>query len=778
MRVSLIRKIYTTLTRIGGRAIDVGISSYQRRAEQIRQRTDELMQLPDVELNRLGLELRRRVQTGTFLDSVLVDTFALVSAAAFRAIGMRPFDVQLIAALAINDGKIAEMQTGEGKTLAAVLPACLNALIGKGVHVLTFNDYLAARDADWMGSVYRMLGLSVGCVISRMSPAERKAAYACDVTYSTAKEVGFDFLRDQQSTELAQFVQREHFYAIIDEADSLLIDQGRIPLVIATQSHDNPADLYRFADLVRTMRPKVDYSIDSTWRNVSYNSPGLDRLQHHLKCGELHSVEHANLLARLNLALHAEVLMRRDVDYIVRDGKIHLVDELTGRVVENRRWPWGLQAAVEAKERLEIQSQGKILNSITLKHFFNLYARIGGMTATAQDSADEFREFYATKIVVIPPNRTCRRHDFPDRIFPTKHRKFEAVLNEILLEHQRGRPVLVGTSSIAESERLAERLVRMGIPCNVLNAKNDHAEAELVAEAGSIGAVTISTNMAGRGTDIRLGGSREVDRDRVIALGGLYVIGTCRNESRRIDNQLRGRAGRQGDPGDTRFFVSLEDDLLVRHGIADDRSEESRAFADQILASDDAGPRIAHIQRVIEGENLEIHRTLRKYSHLVEQQRRLIQRKRSQILSSVDAPNAFQTKEPEEFHNLVTRFGQESVDNAGRRLTLKAIDDCWSDYLERVAEIRDGIHLVSMGGFDPMEVYNNEVASTFRTFFQRVDDKAIASIKDYFKHRDPNQIEDENSSGSSATWTYMVNVNPMGDLFERIRRNVRRNLKG
>ena len=786
--VRFIRKMFTALTRIGGGAIDVSFSSYQHRCDVINRRTDEFIHCSGDELKRLAAELRRRVQSGALLADVQVDTYALVNVAAIRTLGMRPFDVQLIAAQAINGGKIAEMQTGEGKTLAAVLPACLNAFLGKGVHVLTFNDYLASRDAEWMSPIYHMLGLSVSCVVSRMTPAERKAGYACDVTYSTAKEVGFDFLRDQLSSNSSELIQRQHIYAIVDEADSLLIDQGRIPLVIATNSDENAADLYRFAELVRRMKPRVDYSIDSSWRNVSYNSPGLDRLQHELHCGELHSEEHANLLARLNLALHAEVLMRRDVDYIVREGKIHLVDELTGRVVENRRWPWGLQAAVEAKERLEIQPQGKILNSITLQHFFHLYGRIAGMTATAQDAADELREFYSTKIVIIPPNRPCHRRDFPDRVFSTKRAKMDAVLKEIKGEHERGRPVLVGTASIEESERLAERLIRSGIPCNILNAKNDHLEATLVAEAGALGAVTISTNMAGRGTDIRLGGSSERQRDRVLELGGLYVIGTCRNESRRIDNQLRGRAGRQGDPGDTRFFVSLEDELLVHHGIGDDASDESRAIADQILDSNDAGERIAHIQRVIEGENLEIHRTLRKYSHLVEQQRRLVQRERSQIMNRVVATgveptgdlvlSTFRTDEQDEFHCLVSKFGRETFDKFERRFTLQAIDQCWSDYLERVAEIREGIHLVSMGGFNPMDVYNNEVASTFRTFFRRVDSKATLAIKEFFQNRDVEDVADEPSGGSSATWTYMVNDNPMGDLFERIRRNVKQKLKG
>ncbi len=462
---------------------------------------------------------------------------------------MFPYNVQVLAALAMHDRKLVEMQTGEGKTLAAVLPAALTAFQGRGVHVLTYNDYLASRDARGMGPIYRFLGLSVGHVTQGLTPAERRAAYACDVTYVTAKEAGFDFLRDQACLELPQRVQRGFHFAIVDEADSILIDEARVPLVIAGADEENHGDLYRLTQLVRTLRPNVDFAIVKGWRNVNFNTAGLNRLQASLQCGELHVEENADLLTRLNLALQAEVLLRRDVDYLVRDGKVELIDELTGRVAENRRWPYGLQAAIEAKEGLAIQPQGRILNSITLQHFLGQYTSISGMTGTAQDGAVELHEFYGLKVTVVPPHRPCLRVDHADVVFRTREEKHAALIHEIERLHQVGRPVLLGTTSVVESDLLAARLAASGTACRVLNARNDADEAAVVAEAGAPGAVTISTNMAGRGTDIRLGGSDERDRDRVVALGGLFVMGTNRHESRRIDNQLRGR----GAPGRPRL---------------------------------------------------------------------------------------------------------------------------------------------------------------------------------------------------------------------------------
>ena len=404
---SFIRNLLTTFSRMRSGAINVSNARYERQVEDINRLEQNFLPLSDEEVQSQVAAIRQRAQDGTRRDHLLIDAFALFREAARRTIRMRPYDVQLLAALAMHDRKLVEMQTGEGKTLAAVCPAALSAFLGRGVHVLTFNDYLARRDAQWMGPIYRFLGLTVGHVAQDMPAAERRSAYACDMTYVTAKEAGFDFLRDQLCLEPSQLVQRGFYFAIVDEADSILIDEARVPLVIAGPADEGPEDLYRLVEIVRTLRPGVDYSIAKAWRNVSFNSAGLDKVQRILRCGELHTEENAHLLTRLNLALQAEVLVRRDVDYLVRDGAIALIDELTGRVAENRRWPYGLQAAIEAKERLAIQPQGKILNSITLQHFLEQYEYLAGMTGTAQDAAEELHAFYGLRVTVIPPNRPC-----------------------------------------------------------------------------------------------------------------------------------------------------------------------------------------------------------------------------------------------------------------------------------------------------------------------------------------------------------------------------------
>jgi len=774
---SLIRGMLTALSRLRGGAIELTNSRYERQVDDINRRDDDLTRLPDEELKRQAAAIRQRVRNGTPLDDVLSDAFAIVRETAKRTVGMQPYDVQLLAALAIHDRKLVEMQTGEGKTLAAVLPACLRAFLGRGVHVLTYNDYLAARDAEWMGSIYRFLGLTVGHVEQSMAASERRTAYACDVTYATAKEAGFDFLRDQLCIEPGQLVQRGFHFAIVDEADSILIDEARVPLVIAGPTDQGPEDLYRLAAIVRTLRPEVDYSTDQGWRNVSFNSPGLDRLQREFRCGELHEEKNVDLLARLNVALQAEVLLRRDVDYIVRDGEIALIDELTGRVAENRRWPHGLQAAIEAKERLAIQPEGKILNSITLQHFLEQYECISGMTGTAQEAAEELFEFYGLRVVVVPPNRPCVRRDHPDRVFATREAKYDALVREITSSHQSGRPVLVGTASVEESERLASLLAARGSHCRVLNARNDHQEAAVIAEAGAPGAVTISTNMAGRGIDIRLGGSNEQDRDRVIALGGLQVLGTNRHESRRIDNQLRGRAGRQGDPGESRFFVSVQDDMIRRHGIGSLITGPSDASADAILDDPRVGQRIAHVQRVIEGESFEIRRTLRKYSLCLERQRRMIHERRGRLLFGADSPALLRESDPGLFEKLAGEFGEEAVRKAEYQMTLCQIDRCWSDHLAHVAEVREGIHLMSMGGLNAFDEFNREINGAFRDLWKRIDEEVVAALRTVRITADGVDWKKEGLIGPSSTWTYMINDNPMGDVFERLTRGIKRLVK-
>jgi preprotein translocase subunit SecA len=771
---SILRRVLDLFSRLRSGAIDVSSATNERHVEEINRREHGLLTQSDEELQRQVAVIRQHVRDGMSLDKILIDSFALIREVARRTVSMRPYDVQLLAALEMHDCKLVEMQTGEGKTLVAVFPAAIRAFLGHGVHVLTFNDYLAARDADWMGPIYRFLGLTVGHVAQGMSAAERRSAYACDVTYVTAKEAGFDFLRDQCCLDPSRLVQRGFHFAIVDEADSILIDEARVPLVIAGPADEGPEDLYRLAEVICTLRAGIDFSTDQGCRNVNFNAPGLNKLQRELRCGELYTEENVHLLTRLNLALQAEVLLRRDVDYLVRDSAIALIDEMTGRVAENRRWPYGLQAALEAKERLPIQPQGKILNSITLQHFLELYERLAGMTGTAQDAAEELYAFYHLRVTVIPPNRPCLRTDHLDRVFATKAAKHVELIREIIAAHETGRPVLVGTASVKESEDLASQLREAGIACTVLNAKNDQQEAELVADAGAIGAVTISTNMAGRGTDIRLGGNDERDRERVILLGGLLVLGTNRHESRRIDNQLRGRAGRQGDPGDSRFFVSVEDDLIHRYKIGELIASSTAVSAGETLDDPTVGRTIAHVQRIIEGESFEIRSTLRRYSFLLERQRRVMQTRREKLMTGAERPTLLCTTDADLFQMLAAKFGEAIVVGAELEVTLCQMDRCWSDYLAHVAEIREGIHLLSMGGENAFDAFNRQINQAFREVIHRVDEEVINTLRTAHISATGIDLQKEGLLGPSSTWTYMINDNPMGDILDRLARGIKR----
>src|SRR5215218_5897190 len=499
------------------------VDSRQAMLEAINAREADLVGASDLELRDHAASFRGRA-----LDGLLPDVFALVREIARRVLGERPYDVQMLAGIALHEGKLVEMQTGEGKTLAAVAPVALNALAGRGVHVLTYNDYLARRDAEWMGPIYERLGLTVGCIQEGLSTAERHRAYRCDVTYLTVKEAGFDLLRDGLCLDPAGQVHRPFHLGLIDEADSILIDEARIPLVIAGTLEEIGVDLGRLADIARQMVRGADYDTDEYAYNIFLTDRGMHRAEKLLGSGNLFEGDNVRLQAELRNALHAEALLKRDVDYIVRNGRIELVDELTGRVAENRQWPDGLHAALEAKEGLRWQPEGKIFGSITVQHFLRKYPRLCGMTGTARPAARELADIYDLEVVEVPPNRPCIRVDHPDVIHATREAKRSALLEEIAAIHATGRPILVGTVSVEESESLAADLRRAGIACRVLNAKNDAEEAGIVADAGALGAVTISTNMAGRGTDIRLA-------DAVVALGGLYVLGTNRHESRRID---------------------------------------------------------------------------------------------------------------------------------------------------------------------------------------------------------------------------------------------------
>ncbi len=709
------------LARFRGSSIHRDLRGYDRTLDEINAIEPELVALADDELCVRGRRLRDQARAGS-MDDVRAGTFALVRELARRRLGLRPFDEQLVAGLAMDRGAVVEMQTGEGKTLAAVLPVALNALARGGVHVLTFNDYLARRDAEWMEPIYTGLGLTVAYVQHGMTPGDRRRAYGADVTYVTAKEAGFDYLRDMLATDISGAVHGPRGFALVDEADSLLIDEARIPLVIAGSIGRAGISAARLTGLVSGLAAGVHYDLDEYGRDVELTERGIEHLEQALGCGRLHDEQNLAVLTDLNCALHAHVLLRRDVDYLVRDGRIGIIDELTGRVVADRHWPDGLQAAVEAKEGLARLADGRILGSITLQHFLQGYNRLCGMTGTAQPAASELEEFYSLPVVVIPTHRPLIRIDRPDVVFTHRDAKERAVVEEIRRVHAEGRPVLVGTLTVEESERLADRLRDAGVSCRVLNARSDEAEAEIVAAAGAFGAVTISTNMAGRGTDIRLGGHDESERARVVALGGLYVIGTNRHESRRVDLQLRGRAGRQGDPGESRFFISLEDDLLVRYGI---HNLLAGRFAPQPQPDPVEHPvvlaEVARAQRIVEGQNFEVRRTLWRYASAVERQRRELMDWRQSILDGTETPDVW-SRSPGRYQELVEASGADSVARAERLVTLHCIDRAWCDHLALIADLREGVHLVALGGRDPLTHFTTTITAAFGTLDERIEE--------------------------------------------------------
>lgn len=746
-------------------AIEEDLSPYRLLLGEINRRGSVLAKETDSRLQEIASSLRERAQTGAALDNLLVEVFALAREAADRALGLRPFDVQVTAGVALHCGKLVEMQTGEGKTLAAVLPACLNALLGRGVHVLTFNDYLARRDAAWMEPIYRFLGLSVGAIQEGMNVDARRAAYEADVTYATAKEAGFDFLRMHLRRATEEIVRRPLNFAIVDEADSILIDEARVPLVIAGERPSSETNPYRIAEVVADLAQGEDWETDENDRNASLTERGVDRVEAALECGDLYAADNFLLLTEINQALHARALLRRDVDYIARDGRIELVDEFTGRVMDDRRWPDGLQAALEAKEGLPIQPGGRIVGSITLRHFLKHYPKLSGMTATAQPAAEELEDFYGLKVVPIPPNRPCVREDLPDVIFTHKEAKRRALIAEIGRAHATGRPVLVGTSSVEESESLAHELREVGVTCRALNAKNDEAEAEIIAQAGAIGAVTISTNMAGRGTDVRLGGAREEERERVVALGGLYVIGTNRHESRRIDDQLRGRAGRQGDPGTSRFFVSLEDDLMSRFGI--DRLIPPKirpAAQDEPVEHPAIRREVERLQRIVEGQNYEIRKTLCRYTSLVEEQRKNLQDWRMRLLTGQTEPGLCAERLPERYAELRERVGAEALRQAERAITLHHIDTAWAEHLALIAEIREGIHLVELGRQDPLFEFTKQAANAFVELRQTIEERIVETFAMAEITERGIDLDQAGLRGPSSTWTYLINDRALPQL--------------
>jgi preprotein translocase subunit SecA len=643
---------------------------------------------------------------------------AATAVIAARVLGLQMFDEQLAGALALTEGAIVEMQTGEGKTLAAVPAVAWLAREHDSVQVFTANDYLAARDAAWMHGVYDWLGLSVGVIQQSQDPAARRAAYACRVTYATANEVGFDFLRDQLALTRAEQVHRPFGAALIDEADSILIDEARNPLVIAGGLSD-PAEQAQDADgAVHPLVANEHFTVEHGRREVVLTDAGVAAVEAALDRGSLFDVENLPLMAAVQDALHAHVLLKKDVDYLVKDGAVLSVDEFKGRVVHDRRWPAGLQTALEVKEGVDPRRQGRVLGSITVQNLVGLYPTLAGMTGTAATQADEFSEVYGLEVEVIPTHRPIVRVDHPDRLFATRAEKERAVVDAILAAHADGIPVLVGTASVEESERLSRALTEPSVvPHHVLNARHEEEEAAIVARAGEAGTITISTNMAGRGVDIRLG-------DGVAAGGGLFVIGTNRHESRRIDHQLRGRSGRQGDPGQSQFFVSREDPLMVRY------ASEGGAAAD----TPDA------IQRRVEGESLDVRLFLRKYETAVEVQRRMIQTRRQEILES-DGPER------------------------ERLVALTTIDELWSDYLAAVVETRSAMIWVGFSGGNPAGAFVKQVHSMFGELERAIEEETAARIE-----ADPGA--DDGPQQRGATWTYLTTDQPFGSMTERFMRGI------
>lgn len=675
------------LSKISGIVEKKKIDAYFRKIQRINELEPEIEKLSDSELRAKTDEFKRRLSEGETLDELLYEAFAVVRETAKRLLGMRHFDVQLIGGIVLHEGKIAEMKTGEGKTLVATLPAYLNALTGKNVHIVTVNDYLAKRDAHWMGPVYEFLGLKVSYLQNLMPEHERRTAYQADIIYGTNSEFGFDYLRDNMVLDAEEMVQRGHYYAIIDEVDSILIDEARTPLIISGPS-ERSAELYiRFARIVPRLKEGVDYEVDYKTKTVTITLEGISKVERELNVKNLYDPRNIQLLNHLQQALRAHVFLKRDVDYVVKDGEVIIVDEFTGRLMYGRRYSEGLHQAIEAKEGVPIREENQTLATITIQNYFRMYEKLAGMTGTAATEAEEFRHIYNLDVVVIPTNRPMIRIDHEDLVFKTEKAKFEAVVKDIIERHRKGQPVLVGTISIEKNEMLSAMLKKAGIPHNVLNAKNHELEAQIIAQAGRLGAVTVATNMAGRGVDIILGGNPPdpAEAEKVKELGGLYVIGTERHESRRIDNQLRGRSGRQGDPGESRFYVSLEDELLIRFGY-----ERVQALMNRLGLPDDVpiqhpliSRTIETAQKQIESYYFNIRKRLLEYDDVLNRQRESIYSMRREIIL-----NNLQNE-------IMTQFANEIADSiieayADRRIHPEEWDYAGlSDYLRETLGIRD-----------------------------------------------------------------------------------------
>jgi preprotein translocase subunit SecA len=689
---------------------------------------------------------------------------AIAREAAERTTTLRPFDVQLQAALRMLAGDVVEMATGEGKTLSGAIAAAGYAIGGRSVHVITINDYLARRDAEWMGPLIEALGLTVGWITADSTAEERRNAYTCDITYASVNEIGFDVLRDQLVTDVEDLVSPNPDVALIDEADSVLVDEALVPLVLAGTSHRETPKL-EIIRLVGELIAGKDYDTDADGRNVHLTEHGAQRVEAALGGIDLYSEDHvATTLTEVNVALHAHVLLHRDVHYIVRDDAVHLINASRGRIAQLQRWPDGLQAAVEAKEGIETTETGEVLDTITVQGLINRYPTVCGMTGTALAAGEQLRQFYKLGVSPIPPNKPNIREDETDRVYVTAAAKNDAIVEHIAEVHGTGQPVLVGTRDVAESEELHERLVKHGVPAVVLNAKNDAEEARVIAEAGTLNSVTVSTQMAGRGTDIRLGGSDESDHDEVAELGGLHVIGTGRHHTERLDNQLRGRAGRQGDPGSSVFFSSWEDDVVVAHLEPEKLNKlPTQCDDDGRVVSPKAATLLDHAQRIAEGRLLDVHANTWRYNQLIAQQRAILVERRDTLLRTPTAREELEELSPKRYEDLVDELGEEKLEKICRLIMLYHLDRGWADHLAYLADIRESIHLRALGRQNPLDEFHRMAVDAFASLAADAIEAAQQTFDTAPSIEDEPGVDLSKLARPTSTWTYMVHDNPLAD---------------
>ncbi|RDH76478.1 accessory Sec system translocase SecA2 [Mycolicibacterium moriokaense] len=702
-------------------------------------------------------------------DSVDIPQFlAIAREAAERTTGMRPFDVQLLGALRMLAGDVIEMATGEGKTLSGAIAAAGYALAGRHVHVVTINDYLARRDAEWMGPLLEAMGLTVGWVTADSTADERRAAYKCDITYASVNEIGFDVLRDQLVTDVDDLVSPNPDVALIDEADSVLVDEALVPLVLAGTSHRELPKL-EIIRLVGELEAGQDYDTDSDSRNVHLTESGAQKVEAKLGGIDLYSEEHVGTtLTEVNVALHAHVLLHRDVHYIVRDDAVHLINASRGRIAQLQRWPDGLQAAVEAKEGIETTETGEVLDTITVQALISRYPTVCGMTGTALAAGEQLRQFYKLGVSPIPPNAPNIREDEEDRVYITAAAKFDGVVEHIAEVHKTKQPILVGTRDVAESEELHERLVKAGVPAVVLNAKNDEEEARVIAEAGKLGSVTVSTQMAGRGTDIRLGGSDAGDqseaKEQVAELGGLHVIGTGRHNTERLDNQLRGRAGRQGDPGSTVFFSSWEDDVVVAHLEAEKLNKlPAETDDDGRVINKKAAGLLDHAQRVAEGRLLAVHANTWQFNELIAQQRAILVERRNTLLRTPTAREELEKLAPERYEELADELGEERLEKICRQIMLYHLDRGWADHLAYLSDIRESIHLRALGHQKPIDEFHRMAVDAFASLAADAIEAAQQTFETADLLTEEQGLDLSKLARPTSTWTYMVHDNPLAE---------------